>query len=75
MISKPMGLQALNQFPQRAERLLPIGATHQPGPMSMVHAAMGHPGMVQAPSTGGIHSLAPRFAPKFQPKMMPKLSP
>lgn len=64
MIAKPMGLAALNSFPQRAERMIPFGAGHQ-API----AAHAQHAMTSAPSVApGLHSLAPRFAPPgFKP--------
>lgn len=60
-----MGLAALNQFPQRAERLIPFGAGHAMPPAAIAHTAMaGMPHPVAAPSMGvGLHSLAPHTAP------------
>ncbi len=64
MIAKPMGLASLNQFPQRAERLIPFGATHAMPPAAIAHAAtaqMPHPAAAQL--VGGLHSLAPHIVP------------
>lgn len=65
MIAKPMGLASLNQFPQRAERLIPFGAARGASPAAMAHAAMAAiPRAVATPSMGGLHSLAPRMGPQ-----------
>lgn len=65
MVSKPPPLTALNQFPQRAERLIPFGAGHGAPPAAIARAATaGMPHPVAAPPVGGIHSLAPRMGPQ-----------
>lgn len=63
MISKPPPLTELNQFPQRAERLIPFGAGHALPPAAIAHAATAAlPHAVAAPAMG-LHSLAPHMAP------------
>lgn len=66
MIAKPMGLATLNQFPQRAERLIPVGAGQRPpAPAAMARAATARmPAPVVAQAVGGLHSLAPRIGPQ-----------
>lgn len=62
MIAKPPPLAQLNQFPQRAERLIPFGASRTMPPAAIAHAAVAGIPQAPAPQQMGLRSLAPRMA-------------